>query len=59
MSEKIWEIDDRSFVRITKEAEEKRRQQGIVREEPPDFDAVAARWRARRVAAEEAGMLWL
>jgi len=56
MSEKI-EIDDRSFVQITREAEERQRQQGIVREGPPDFDAVAARWKARRAADEEAGTL--
>ena len=58
MTEEKWiEIDDRSFFQTTKELEAELRRRGIVREGPPDFDAVAARWKARRAADEEAGTL--
>lgn len=57
MSEKTWEIDDSSFVQIAKEAADRLRQQGIERQEPPDFNAVAARWKARRAAGEGAPAL--
>ncbi|MFQ5854594.1 MAG: hypothetical protein ACE5LU_02970 [Anaerolineae bacterium] len=53
MNEMTWEVDESSFVKITEEAVERLRQQGIEREAPPDFDAVAARWKARRAAGEE------
>jgi predicted RNase H-like HicB family nuclease len=57
MSEKVYEIDDSSFVRITKEAADRLREQGIERQGPPDFDAIAAQWKARRAASEEASAL--
>jgi hypothetical protein len=53
MSETTWKIDESSFVKIAEEAVERLRQQGRERQGPPDFDAVAARWKARRAAGEE------
>ena len=57
MSEKVYEIDDSSFAQIAEEAADRLREQGIERQGPPDFDAVAARWKARRAAGEEGSVL--
>jgi len=53
MSEKVYEIDDSSFVRIAEEAADRLREQGVEREGALDFDAVAARWKARRAVGGE------
>jgi len=50
-------IDDSRFRETTRELESELRRRGIERQGPPDFDAVAARWKARRAAGEEARAL--
>lgn len=49
--------DDSLFKETTKELEVELRRRGIEREGPPDFDAVAARWKARRAVGEEPHLL--
>ena len=57
MTEKTRVIDDSKFKATTRELEAEQRKKGIERSGPPDFDAVAARWEARRSAREEADVL--
>lgn len=57
MRENAWVVDDSLFKETTRELEAELRKRGIERSGPPDFDAVAARWKARQAAGEEARTL--
>lgn len=54
MTEKAWVVDDSLFKETTRELEAELRKRSIERSGPPDFDAIAARWKARQVAGEDA-----